>query len=137
VLVRRSGQRGHAVLESALVLLIFLGFMLGTLDFAQVLYFHQSLVERVRVAARYAAVHPTDTTGTKNMAVYNSVAAGVSPLLPGLTTSMVNVQLSDAGTPEARVKVAISGYGYQFFSPMMSGTRQAGTISATMISEAP
>lgn len=137
MLIRRSKQRGHAVLESALVLLIFLGFMLGTLDFAQVLYFHQSLVERVRVAARYAAVNPADTTGTKNMAVYNTVAAGTSPLLPGLTTSMVSVETTDAGTPEARIKVAITGYGYQFFSPMLARGGQTAAISATMISEAP
>jgi Flp pilus assembly protein TadG len=125
------------MLESALVLLIFLGFLIGTLDFAQVLYFHQSLVERVRFAARYAAVHPTETTAIKNMAVYNTVEAGTSPLLPALTTSMVNVQLADTGSSSARVTVTITGYPYQFFSPLLAGTREAGAISATMISEAP
>ena len=52
---RRNRRRGHAMLEGALVLMIFLSFLIGTLDFAQFLYFHQSLVERVRMAARYCA----------------------------------------------------------------------------------
>jgi hypothetical protein len=124
-------------MESALVLIVFLTFLIGTLDFAQFLYFHQSLVERVRVGARYAAVNPTDLTGIKNMAVYNSVAAGTQGLLPGLTTSLVNVQVADVGTPAARVTVTISGYPLQFFSPLIAGNRQAQTVSATMLAETP
>ena len=135
---RRRGERGHAVMEGGLILLLFLGFLIGTLDFAQVLFFHQTLVERARAAARYAAVNPTDTTGVKNVAVYNTAAPGGTPtaLVPGLLTSMVNVSSSGAGTPEARVKVTITGYPYYFFSPMISGSRTA-SVSATMLSEAP
>ena len=138
MLKTRRGQRGHAVLEGGLMLLLFLGFLIGTLDFAQVLFFHQSLVERARAAARYAAVHPTDTDGTKNIAVYNTAtpSEGASALLPGLTTSMVSLTPSGDGTPEARVKVTISGYPYYFFSPTIAGSRTT-SVSATMLSEAP
>jgi TadE-like protein len=136
-LTRRRRQRGHAIMEGALVLIVFLSFLIGTLDFAQFLYFHQSLVERVRVAARYGAVNPTDTTAIKNVAVYNSSVGGPQPLLPGLTTSLISVQLADEGTAAARVTVSITGYPFQFFSPLISGSRAAQTISATMLAETP
>ena len=135
---KRRGERGHALVEGGLVLLLFLGFLIGTLDFAQVLFFHQSLVERARAAARYASVHPTDTAGVKNVAVYNSSAptGTPKPFLPGLSTSMVSLSNSGTGTPEARVKVTITGYPYHFFSPLISGSRTA-KVSVTMLSEAP
>jgi hypothetical protein len=125
-------------MEGGLVLLLFVSFLIGTLDFAQVLFFHQTLVERARAAARYAAVHPTDTAGVKNVAVYNAASPSGTPtaVLPGLLTSMVSLSTSGAGTPEARVKVTITGYPYTFVSPMISGSRTA-TASVTMLSEAP
>jgi Flp pilus assembly protein TadG len=136
-LKRKRRQKGHALLESALVLVIFLSFLIGTLDFAQFLYFHQSLVERVRAAARYGAVNPTDVTGIKNMAVYNSTTAAATPMVPGLTTSIVSVAVEDSGTPASRVTVTVSGYPLQFFSPFIAGARTAQDISATMITETP
>ena len=59
------------MVETSLVLLTFLMLLIGIIDFGQVLYFHQSLVERARAAARYGAINPTDTTGIQNVAVYN------------------------------------------------------------------
>ena len=135
--IRRRRQSGHAMLEGALVMTIFLGFLLGTLEFAQFLYFHQSLVERVRVGARYGAVHPADNTGVKNMAVYNNSAGGTTPMLPGLTTNMVSMDVQSAGTPEARVTVRVTGFPFRFFSLGIAGSRTAAPISATLLSEAP
>jgi Flp pilus assembly protein TadG len=136
---RQRRRRGHAMLEGALVLMIFLSFLIGTLDFAQFLYFHQSLVERVRTAVRYAAVHPTDTSGITNMALYNKAVPGDSdlPLLPNLTAAMVAVTSVDAGTSDARVSVTISNYPFQFFSPLIARANTAKPITATMVSEAP
>ena len=136
---RANRSRGSAMLEGSLVLMIFLSFLIGTLDFAQFLYFHQSLVERVRMAARYGAVHPTDTTGIKNVAVYNKAvpASSDAPLLPNLTIGLVTVNSLDSGTPEARVAVTISNYPFSFFSPVIAGASTAKPITATMVSEAP
>ncbi|HYP06619.1 MAG TPA: hypothetical protein VER03_10360 [Bryobacteraceae bacterium] len=133
---RAQMQGGHALLEGALILTVFVGFCLGTMDFAQFLYFHQSLVERARVAARYAAVHPSDTVGTKNMAIYNSAAGGVNPLLPGLTADQVAVESLGSGT-DARVSVTITGYQVRFFSMGIAGNRSTAPVSVTMASEAP
>jgi Flp pilus assembly protein TadG len=113
-------QRGSGMVETALILLTFLMMLIGTIDFGQVLYFHQSLVERARAAARYGAINPTDSTGIKNVALYNSTTAGTTPLLPGLTAAMVSVQDLGINSPEARVMVTISGYPINFISPYIA-----------------
>src|SRR3954454_10166914 len=93
----RSGRRrGQSLLENALVLIVLATFLIGILDFGQFLYFHQSLTERARAAARYGAVNPTDTIGIQNVAVYNDPAGtsnGATPLIPQFTTAMVAVCL--------------------------------------------
>jgi Flp pilus assembly protein TadG len=134
---RRARSEGQAILESGLVLLIFCSFIIGTLDFAQFLYFHQSLVERVRVAARYAGTHPTDTAGIKNVAVYNTTSPDASntPLLRNLTTDVVDVERVDAPAPDGHVTVSVSRYRFDFFSPLITSTATARTISATAVTE--
>ena len=100
----RKKQRGQAFIESALIMLIFVPVLVGIADFGQVIYFHASLTERARAAARYGAVHTyTDGSAIKNVAVYNdaSPATGTAGLVPYLTTSLVTATLDDAGTVAA------------------------------------
>ena len=110
------------MVETALILLTFILMLIGTIDFGQVIYFHQSLVERARAAARYGAINPTDTTGIKNIAVYNAASPSGSPnpVLPGLTLAMVTPSNTGANTPEARIMVTISGYPINFISPYIA-----------------
>ena len=119
---RNRSQRGSSMVETALILLTFILMLIGTIDFGQVIYFHQSLVERARAAARYGAINPTDTTGIKNIAVYNSATVPSPPtaVLPNLTTSMVAVQNLGANSPEARIQVTISTYPINFISPYIA-----------------
>ena len=115
-------ERGSNFVESALILLTFLMMLIGVIDFGQVLYFHQSLTERARAAARYGAIHPTDTTGMQNVAVYNTATVSGTPVavLPGMTTAMVNVQNLNANTAAAQVIVTISNYPIRFISPYIA-----------------
>src|SRR6266849_7145436 len=128
----RMNQRGQAVVESAFVLLIFLAMLIGIVDFGQFLYFHQSLSERARAAARYAAVHDFDIKKIGNFALYNDpqgTANGATALLPNVNTpgnaspdsskATISATLSSPATDDARVIVTISNYPYNFFSPFM------------------
>jgi Flp pilus assembly protein TadG len=119
----RHSERGSGLLETSLIFLTFLLMLIGTIDFGQVLYFHQSLVERARTAARYGAINPTDTAGIQNMAVYNVASFnGSAPpaVLRGMTTAMVDVQDLGANTTAARIMVTISGYPINFISPYIA-----------------
>jgi|SRR5690348_4504886 len=134
---RRKSERGSNLVESALILLTFLMLLIGVIDFGQVLYFHQSLTERARAAARYGAINPTDTTGIKNVAVYNTATVSGSPvaILPGMTTTMVNVQNLDANTADARIIVTISNYPINFISPYIAQQFNNRPVTVAMSAE--
>src|SRR2546428_4454592 len=83
----RKKQSGQAMLESALILLVFLVVLLGIVDFGQFFYFHQSLTDRARAGARYGSVHACSDTATcpeaVNYAIYNDATGGTgAPPLP-------------------------------------------------------
>ena len=132
-----QAERGSSLLESALVLMTFLMLLIGTIDFGQVMYFHQALVERARAAGRYGAIHPTDTAGIKNVAIYNVADTSDSPqpILASLTSAMVDVQNPGINTPSARVVVTISGYPIQFLSPYIAQAFNNQPIRIAMTSE--
>jgi Flp pilus assembly protein TadG len=119
---RTRNQRGQAFIESGLIMLVFLPMLIGIMDFAQFLYFHQSLSDRLRAAARYGAVHTFDATAIGNMAIYNDPAGaanGATAVLPYLnlnsgTDGYVSATLTDAGTEDARVRVTITNFPYNF-----------------------
>jgi len=144
---KRSDRKGQALIEGALILLMFLVFFVGTIDFGQFLYFHQSLTERARAAARYGAVNPADRTGIQNVAVYNDPAGtanGATALIPNFTTDMVSVCLpgdascSDSSTgPDWRVTVTISGYQMGTFNLVMPKAFTNRPITASLSSETP
>jgi Flp pilus assembly protein TadG len=134
---RKHSERGQSMVETALILLVYLMILIGIIDFGQVLYFHQSLVERARAAARYGAINPTDTTGIKNVAVYNmaTITGSPAPILGGMTTSMVDVQNPDVNTAAARVVVTISGYPINFISPYIAKSFNNRAIMVAMSAE--
>jgi Flp pilus assembly protein TadG len=123
------------MVESALVLLTFFVMLIGTIDFGQVMFFHQSLVERARTAVRYGVTNPTNTAGIKNMAVYNTVTGTPPTVLPNLTTAMVTVTNPGANTSGARVVVTISGYPINFLSPYITQSFSNLAVTVAMSSE--
>jgi Flp pilus assembly protein TadG len=133
----RSSERGAALVESALVFLLFFVIFVGTMDFSRIFYYHQTLTERARAAARYAAIHPTETAKIKNIAVFNREAAtdGVPAVLSGLTTAMVQVANQDINTASARVIVTIADYPMDLVTPMLSRTIRSKPIVAVMAAE--
>jgi flagellin-like protein len=140
----RRNRRGQSAVESGLVLVMFIFVLTGIADFGHFLYLHQTLTERVRVAARYGAVTSHIGGGNidkiKNVAVFNtpSPAEGAKPLLPGLTTSMVNASLDGTfGQDDARIIVTIANYPFGFISPYMSTSTWYKTITASAPYEIP
>ena len=146
----RKRQRGQAIVESALTMLIFLPVLIGILDFGQFLYFHQSLTERARAGARYGAVHTFgDGSEAVNVAIYNNPAGaggGATALLPCIVTSCtandgsavqatVTATVSNAATDDSRVTVTITNYPFNFISPFMSKSTWLRTIRASQTYE--
>jgi len=145
--MRSERRRGQSLLENALVLIVLATFLIGILDFGQFLYFHQSLAERARAAARYGAVNPTDKTGIQNVAVYHDpkgAVCGAKPLIPNLTTAMIAVCLpgevacADPGAgADSRVTVTISGYQMATYNLVIPRSFTNKPITVSLPSEAP
>lgn len=129
----RHRERGQAMIESALTLVVFITMMIGVLDLGQMIYFQQSLVERTRAAARYGSISPSQTTAIRNVAIFGvpNPPAGATPVLPGLTQSMVTVETFGIGTASPRITIAISGYPINFVTPGIAGAFQARRIAVT------
>lgn len=109
----RRRQGGAAAVEFALVLLLFLTFFLGIIDFSRMLFTWNAASEATRLGARYAAVCD-DTTRRAQ------VLARMQALLPQIKT--IDVVWSPAGcTPAscAAVTVRITNLDYQWISPVV------------------
>ena len=136
---RNRSQKGQTLIESALVILVLLCTLLGIIDFGQVLFFHQTLVERARAGVRWAAVqNPIVSDNVKNYVVTNTSDGSGTPILGNLTNSNVTVtQTGTAGCDDARVTVQIVNYPFQFFSPILARTFVNKPIIETLPWEAP
>jgi TadE-like protein len=132
--MRRRARKGSTLVESAIVLVLFLVLLIGILDAGQVLFLHNFLDERVRSAVRYAAVHTYDVNAIKNFAAYNDPVGppGGGPGLFGLDPGMVQVARYDFGTPNARIEVSVTTFSMHFLSPWLAGTFTPRPFRASM-----
>jgi hypothetical protein len=71
----RSGQ---AMVEFALVSILFLTIVLGSIDFGRAIYIDSQLTNAVREGARYAQVAPTDTAGIRTEVKHQGTGLGLT-----------------------------------------------------------
>jgi hypothetical protein len=135
---RKKGERGQAFVESALILLVFLASLIGAMDFGQLLFTHQLLVERVRAGVRWGVVHAWDGTGDQiaNVVRYDSSITpdGATPFL-NLTRANVSVvhTAGPASDPnDERIAVSIVDYNYSFLSPWIAHTYTGNYVAVEM-----
>jgi Flp pilus assembly protein TadG len=136
----RKKQSGQAMLESALILLVFLVVLLAIVDFGQFFYFHQSLTDRARAGARYGSVHACTVlpacSEAVNYTIYNDPTGAGTALLPCLAgectsnaTVTAVVTAPSAGSNDTRITVSITNYPFNFILPYFQ--KSVWTISAT------
>ncbi|HET8550574.1 MAG TPA: TadE family protein [Bryobacteraceae bacterium] len=137
-------EAGSAMVESALILMIFVSTLLAVVDFGQFLFFHQVLTERVRNAARMGALNWTrgcHEDCVKNLVVYDRPSGetynGIA--VPRLTRQSVTVTPPDASF-DSRVTVTVSNYSYAVFNPWLTttnGGKRIRPITASAPIESP
>lgn len=139
----RFQQSGVALVEFALILPLLLILTFVTTEYSRALFQYNILTKSVRDAARYLSVYnPGDTTKfpiAKNLVVYGNPAGTGSPLVIGLSTSLVpNPVWQTAGTAPVINTVTIRVTGY-IFQPLFAsafgvnfGNLAFADISATM-----
>lgn len=134
----RRNQNGSAMVEASLTLVAFISLFMGAIDVAQILLIHQSIVERVRFAARSAAVSCCDADAVMNTVLYGStVNPGQTSGYWGLTPSNVSVVFAEQNTANQRVTIRVSGLAYRAYTPMMAGTFSNIPVQVTIPLELP
>ena len=125
---------GSAMVESALIGVVFFVILIGIFDCGQFLFLQQAMVERARSAARWGAVtDPTNSDAIRNMVLYlqPTVPAGGKASF-GLTGDMVSVSTADAGTDNYRLVLRISGYSFTVLSPYLARSYRGAPISVSV-----
>ena len=132
---RKKGQRGAALVETALVFTAALAMIVFIVDMGRILLTQQYISERAQAAVRSAVVNNWDATSVKNYVVYGSTTApgsGVAAGLMGLTTSEVTFNtIADSGIGGGRYQVIVQGVPMFTWIPYMAGRYTAPTVTAT------
>jgi len=132
---RQRTSRGNVMVESALIFLMFFSLLIGVFDFGQFLFIHQSLVERVRSAARWGAINnPSDSAAITNMVLYNQAATpptGTAGYF-SLNAGNVFVTTPGVGTDNYRLNLLVSGYSYSIFSLNIAGSYVGPPITVSV-----
>lgn len=120
--MKNRGRRGQSLVEGALVMLVFFGLLLAVLDCGQVLFAHQSLVERVREATRWGSLHPEGgESRIVNFVLYGQPdQGGASSGFLGMTADNVKVEYRKPSKrrPDDHVlHVEIVNYESHLFTP--------------------
>ena len=132
---RLRTSKGNAMVETALIFIVFASLFIGAFDFGQFLLIHSSLVERARYALRWGSVNgPTNTTAIRNMVLYNQSAtpADGTPTYYGLSADNLAISTADSGTDNYRLTMRISGYSYNMFSLRIAGSYTGPAITVTV-----
>jgi len=88
-------QRGVALVEFAISAFVLLTIAFGITEFGRAIYQYNTLAKAARDAARFLSTRdPTDTAAkdqARCLVVYGHPACTGTPLVPGLSLSMVNI----------------------------------------------
>ena len=114
---RSRTKRGGALLEAGLIFVLGISLMIGLFDVGQMMFIHQTVIERTREAARWATVNPFDSTKVTNMVLYGSPTAGTAGTeLFNMSASKVSVSHTGSGSMSDNISLTVSGYTYLLFS---------------------
>jgi hypothetical protein len=124
------------MVETSLVLLVALALIIGIMDLGQILFLRQSVQERVRAALR-AGVITYDPESIKNIVLYGKADPpdGARPSFH-LTSAMVSVTRLNANESSDRIKISVTNYPIDFYTPLMAKRVVGRPIVAVLAMEA-
>ena len=122
---RRKRQRGSALVESALTLVVFMMVIFGLMEFGRMVWAYNLVSHAAREGTRYAMVHgrnsshPATADGIRS--VVKGQAVGLDP-----ASLLVNVSWIPDNKPGSAVKVAL-----RYTLSSMTNLAGSGTLGST------
>lgn len=122
--LKRTAERGQALVEFSLTVVIFLVLLMGIFDLGRAIYMYNGVAEAAREIARVTSVHPGSTLGNsaETAAVVNT-QKGLIPNLGNPTFACRNIDNTAVAlpckAPDHSVKVTISAV-YTPATPVLS-----------------
>ena len=128
-------QRGAAMVETALVLLLVVSMIVFILDMGRLLLTEQYASDRARTAVRNAVVNSWSASDVQNYVAYGTTSPALlngEPGFLGITPSQVTfTSYPDSGLNDARYQVKIQGIPLLTWVPGISGRYTAPAVTAT------
>ena len=134
----KQDEKGSTLVEYAIGASVFLMAVFAVLEFGRVLWVHNALTDASRQGARYAALHLSngEDGNIKNLVVYGKTGGVTKPIVPGLTTNMVQITRSgDFSVNSGTATVKITGYQFQFVLPFLPNSINMPEYSTTLTGE--
>src|SRR5215217_5209317 len=135
----KQDEKGSTLVEYAIGATVFIMAVFAVLEFGRALWTHNALTDAARQGARYAALHQSggaEDTNIKNLVVYGSTSGGTKPIVPGLSTT--NVQISRTGdfsVNSGTATVKITGFQFQFVLPFLPKSINMPESATTLTGE--
>jgi len=135
--LQKKSERGNAMLEFAIGWALLWALFVGVYQFGYSFYVYNVVMTSVANAAELGSKMTYDTSNTaqfstalKNMVVYGDTTAGTNPLVPGLSTSNVNVSINPEDSMPTDITITINNFTIDaFFTKFtFNGKPRATTI---------
>ena len=139
-MINKHRQKGAETVEFAMLALLFFAIIFAIIEFGRALFVWNALTESTRRGARIAVVCPVGSDIPKQVAIFGDKESALSnsPIITGLTPSMIKIKYSDASTDPQFVQVGIdvssaSGYQHRLIIPLWGGaiTFSPATVAFT------
>ena len=135
----KQDEKGSSLVEYAIGATVFLMAVFAVLEFGRALWAHNALTDAARQGARYAALHQSNAgedSNIKNLVVYGNTAGGTKPIVPGLSTTNVQISRSaDFSVNSGTATVKITNYNFQFVLPFLPKSIKMPEYSTTLTGE--
>ena len=135
----KQDEKGSTLVEYAIGATVFVIAVFAVLEFGRALWAHNALTDAARQGARYAVLHQSggaEDTNIKNLVVYGSTGGGAKPIVPGLSTTNVQInRTGDFSVNSGTATVKITGYQFQFVLPFMPSSIKMPEYATTLTGE--
>lgn len=128
----RRNDRGAALLEFGLVMVVFFMFLFGVMDFGRALYTYHFVTNAACRATRYAIVRGADSSNPVSAAGITDYVKAITPMGIDPNDLAVSTSWSPNNAPGSSVRVEVSD-NFHFFMPVLPKLGMTLTGASQMV----